>query len=239
MSAIRGKAIGKGYFLDKCLVFSFTCTKFAGESIRSDMKPCGLVKALCGLLLLTRPADAQILTYQLLPGSTITPSGGPTGALTGSFQWQPALLAGFNEVIFEPVSLQLSSASCSLSLYNGTQLNSAAALDSNVFGFAINVQATGLSISTGTIIEYPNDGTYAGSSYAPTEIYLPDLRITPIGGGLYAASLGFTAELVPEPSSSMLLAVAFLPMFIQTIRRQCKDAHSIRNLIVQDHCAAI
>jgi hypothetical protein len=168
--------------------------------------------------------SAQVLTYQLLPGSTITPNNGPTEALTGSFQWVPSPLPGFNEEIFQPVSFNLSSASCTLSLYGGTQFNSAADLGSDVFAFAINVQATGLSISSGTILEYPNDGTYTGSPYAPTQIILPSLKIAPIGGGSYAASLNFTAALVPEPSPSVLLAVGLLLVLARTLQRQRKIA---------------
>ena len=193
------------------------------------VKPFGLLSVLFGLLFLAPPAGAEILIYQLLPGSTITPMSGatatgPTEPLSGTFAWNPVLLSQFNEVAFQNMSFDLGSASYSLSLYTGTQVSSAAALNSDIFAFSINVNATGLSISSGTIIEYPNDGTYAGSPYAPAQINLPDLRMSPIGGGYYAAGLSLYAALVPEPSPCLLLSAAVLPLLVPAVRRRCRWA---------------
>jgi hypothetical protein len=71
-----------------------------------------VLTVLCGMSLLVRPAGAQVLTYQLLPGSTITPASGSTEALAGTIQWVAAPMPQFNQVSFQPVSIDLRSASC-------------------------------------------------------------------------------------------------------------------------------
>jgi hypothetical protein len=185
-----------------------------------------IIKALCAVvLLLGFSTRAQILTYQLLPGATITPwDTGVTEALSGTIQWYSTPLPGFPQQNFEPLVFDLTSATCHLTLYDGTHLNSAAALDSNVFAFAMTVNATGLSLSSGNIQELFNNGTYTGPPDAPTQLNLPDLRIAPLGGGVFFASLSFTAVLVPEPSAPVLIAVALLLMLVWRLKTRKSQA---------------
>jgi hypothetical protein len=151
--------------------------------------------------------NSQVLTYSLLPGATITPMDGsaitgPTESLTGTFQWY-AVSDPFNVGEFDLVSLDFYSDSFHLTLQQPNEYEPFINPPS-VF-FNADVDITGLSIPTGQMDCYMADGTYSGAMEAPDSLTFPDVRISPVGGGNWAAQLTFSAEQIPEPSVTTLL----------------------------------
>jgi hypothetical protein len=147
--------------------------------------------------------NSQIITYALLPGSTITPTVGatPTGpaeALTGTFQ-----LVAVAQGELDDVSLDFSSTSFHLTLHQPNEY--AAGIGPYWVSFGADVEITGLSITAGQMDDPFVSGTYTGPMTAPSFLTFPDIRISPLNGGEFAAQLTLSAQQVPEPSSALLL----------------------------------
>lgn len=147
--------------------------------------------------------NSQIITYALLPGSTITPTVGstpvgPVESLTGTFQ-----LVAVSQGELDDVSLDFSSASFHLTLHQPNEY--ATGIGSYWVTFGADVDITGLSITSGQMDEPFVSGTYTGPMTAPSSLTFPDVRISPLNGGEFAAQLTFSAQQVPEPSSALLL----------------------------------
>jgi hypothetical protein len=162
-------------------------------------------KLIITLALLTAYAplsNSQVITYTLLPGSTITPMigptpTGPTESLTGTFQ----LIADSGE--FDDVSLDFSSTSFQITLQQPNELGTG--IGPSWVSFGADVDMTGLSITTGQMDCPFVSGTYTGPITAPDYLTFPDIRISPETGGNFVAQLTFSAQQVPEPSFALLL----------------------------------
>lgn len=147
-------------------------------------------------------ANSQVLTYSLLPGATITPMNasaitGPTESLTGIFQWCAAS-DPYNVGEFDLVGLDFYSDSFHLTLHQPNEYEPF--INPPLASFNADVDITGLSIPTGQMDCYMVDGTYTGAMEAPDSLTFPDVRISPAGGGNWAAQLTFSAQQIPEPS---------------------------------------
>lgn len=177
------------------------------------------------------PARGQIYTYELLPGSTVTPMtnasvSGPTEQLTGEFQIQAyATNTTFSYVAFKYTSLHFASSSYSFSLLGDPQADLSVGIGDSLADPAVDVSASGLSIGSGMIEYYPDQGSYVGPYYRPTELNFPTLRIAPIGGGLWSGEFTINAVLVPEPSTKALVSLALLVFFF---RRRAKQDNTGR-----------
>lgn len=166
------------------------------------------------------PARGQVYTYQLLPGSTVTPMNGatvtgPTEQLTGEFQIQPhSIDTTFSVEGFQYSSLHFVSSSYSFGLLDTTDYFSVGFGSSPFADPNVDVSVSGMSIGSGTITTYPDEGSYVGPYYQPTELDFPTLRIAPLQGGFWAAEFSISAVLVPEPSTPGLVSFALLVAFI-------------------------
>jgi hypothetical protein len=159
------------------------------------------------------PAKAVTLTYQLLPGATITPyfgadSTGPTEPLSGSFNWTGPVISG-GLVGWNATALSFSSPSFLLTL-NETSVNDVATSVfaspiKTYFSEVVNIQ--GMPIDVGRISTW-TEGTYVGTPSLPTMLIYPELRISPPNGGYWYARITFTAQLVPEPSTWVMALFA-------------------------------
>ena len=159
------------------------------------------------------PAKAITLTYQLLPGATITPylgatPTGPTEPLSGSFNWTGPVNSG-SYAVWNATALSFSSPSFLLTL-NETAVNDVA---TSVFAnpvktyFSEVVNIEGMPIDVARISVW-DEGTYVGTPSLPTLLIYPELRISPPNGGYWYARITFTAQLVPEPSTWVMAAFA-------------------------------
>ena len=154
-------------------------------------------------------AEAALLTYQLLPGGTITPYFGaspigPTEELFGTFTFDELLFDGRNAV-----SLYLYSASYTLSL-NMTSANDVETYfppASNQTNFSEVVDITGMVVDIGELTSF---GTYEGPRSLPTFLSYPDVVIGPLNGGVFRGHMSFTAQIVPEVSSLSLIGVGMI-----------------------------
>jgi hypothetical protein len=168
-------------------------------------------------------AIAKTLTYELQPGSMITPYDGamPTGpseSLTGTFSWNEESSDG-NIFVFNATALNFESPSFHLTL-DTTLAND---LATSIFVsppktyFGEVVDATGLY----TPLEISStEGTYEGSAASPSSISYSDLGLFPHAGGFFLAHLSFTAIQVPEPSTLILLAIGAISLLGWAWRRR-------------------
>jgi hypothetical protein len=176
------------------------------------------------LAIVTNVASAAPRTYVLQPGATITPCYGlPIGdpePLTGTFTWNDPT-PDVNMFLFDAIALDFQSPSFQLTL-DTTPANN---VSSTVFispphsFFYEIVDATGLYMSPLKIDTYDN-GSYEGPADCPTSLTYNDIRLSPVLGGAYAARVSFTATLIPEPSSMVLLAVGAIGLIGYCWRRQ-------------------
>jgi hypothetical protein len=162
--------------------------------------------------------SSTLLTYELLPGSTIYPQFGatqigPAESLTGGFQ-----VVG-DDGWFQAFSFNMSSASYSLTLDSitdpthevGFRINPNPA-QSIIFGGIVDM--TGLSISQGQMGNFLGGVAYfTGPPTAPTFLDLQGLTIAPDNGGYWVANVSFTAELVTSvPDKTATASLLLLGM---------------------------
>jgi len=157
----------------------------------------------------TLSVSAGPLFYELDSGCTITPTGGATEALTGTFQWEqieaPGLVAmNATELFFQSPSLTFT-----INKTPSDDWDWASSLfpDGSAF-FLELVDATGLSLETVLLesfeIEY---GYYTGPIDCPTHLVFQNVKIGNPSGGLWMGRIDMTATLVPEPATVLLLAL--------------------------------
>jgi len=194
------------------------------------MKLSNALLVLFGMAALS--GHGQIYTYQLLPESTIAPMAGdvvtgPAQQLNGIFQLQVGTLdTTWSAQGFNYVNLSFASASYSFSLLTANQGNCSMVFGSDPCAdFLPDVQVGGLSITSGTIHCYPNEGSYVGPYYEPTELNFPTLRLAPLHGGSWAAELSISAVLVPEPSPTVFILLALLVIFLLKRIEQSRQMH--------------
>jgi len=159
-----------------------------------------LVQLVClGIVTDTRAAD--VISYTLVSGSTITPYFGatpigPTELLTGNFDWIQYDCGG-DDVLFCFDATRLDFESQSFSIHLNTTMNiyaSSVFVDSSLTYFDEVVDLTGLGIPIGHIWSI-SDGSYSGPPNRPNSLSYPDEGITPVGGGLFVARLSIIAVL--------------------------------------------
>src|SRR5262249_25038824 len=127
----------------------------------------------------------------------------------------------YNTAAFHMVSLNFSSPSYTLTLLPSNRYLPAIVMDSSaLLGFSMELAATGLSIPAGFMTNYPDDNHYVGDPLVPNSLLCPTMRIAPISGGLWAAAVSFTAVLVPEPSSVILILLAIAAAGFRVWRRR-------------------
>lgn len=151
------------------------------------------------LSIVTNAYAADILRYTLVNGSMITPYYGadpigPPELLTGNFDWiqvEDSNIIGFNATY-----LDFQSESYRIELNNTTvnDLGTSVFKDSCLTYFGEIVDLTDLSVPTGNMQSY-SGGCYSGSPYSPTSLTYTDVRISPVGGGLFVARLSIIAAL--------------------------------------------
>lgn len=157
---------------------------------------------------------ADVYTYQLLPGSTITPTNGPdqlgpSEPLTGTFQWTQEMPDAFNAV-----SLNLSSPSYTFTLRLPIQNEYQSSLFSFSNGtfFAESVDVGGVLapvLSAPTLYSFLQ-GTYEGPADHPTKVTYPGVHLISSSGGASQATISFSAIAVPEPSTFAAAIVGLL-----------------------------
>jgi hypothetical protein len=162
-------------------------------------------------------------TFVLDPGSTITPTGGVAEELTGSFVLRDM---GFDSglSVFDAIALSLKSRSFTLTLDVSPANNVASDLfpDGTSYFYEV-VDATGLAP---TLLQMVSNvkGSYSGTISDPTRLSYSDIKLPPAGGGLYAASINFTATavspVVPEPSSLVLASFGLAGLGLYAMRRR-------------------
>ena len=159
------------------------------------MKFYYLLSAILGVF---TPACAEdVLHYNLLPGSTITPynyGGGPIGStepLAGHLDWVTVLPAPSATILsFEAVDLDFHSESYTLAL-DRTALNDVLSPVHTDSAYTLLSEVTdlnGFDISAGYVSSI-SPGTYYGPATRPVVLRFPDVRISPIGGGAWRAKL--------------------------------------------------
>jgi hypothetical protein len=174
------------------------------------------------LAIVANVASAAPRTYVLQPGATITPCNGlPIGdpePLTGTFTWDDPVNEG-TMFRFEAIALSFQSTSIQLTL-NTTANDFGTSVYKSVptTFFGEIVDATGLYTSLLKISCL--GGSYEGPADCPTSLTYNDIRLAPPGGGAFAARVSFTATLVPEPSSMVLLAVGAIGLIGYCWRRK-------------------
>lgn len=164
--------------------------------------------------------------FELLPGSSITLSNGPTESLSGTFTWaegDPGSIEGVMFTRFDVTELQLQSPSTAFTLSATSNLFVVIALPNGLVGesLAANGYAdvVGLPVSIVNLIGY--DGFYS-SSPTGSGITFPDLRIFDTAGTREFGNMSFTAIQVPEPSSAALCYIALAAAgVLGRIRRRC------------------
>lgn len=175
---------------------------------------------------------AQVLTYQLQPGATITrsPLGGvifPSEPLTGTFQWTFGGTGTSGEPIFDLVSLSFSSPSFSIQMDPAwTSRTFFDSPPSTLGSLGAYVIATGLSPSN---LYFHTIGNYTGPSSAPTSFNFVDNHSLVFYTSIVSfdssysfvgpiADTSFVAVLVPEPSSLILFGLGTLSFLTFTKR---------------------
>jgi len=171
--------------------------------------------ALTGILLCAAAVSvrAQSYTYELLPGSTITPASGatltgPAEALSGTFTLT-ADPGNSNSQIFAFLisAINLTSSNYTLTMNPVPQWISESEGGEFVFNADVNITGN-LSGPYSLLAVY--GGTYAGSTsgdIGPTEIDTNELGIAPDpSGGLWSAQAQFDAIEIPEPSTLGILS---------------------------------
>ena len=147
------------------------------------------VQLIC-LSIATNTHAADVLSYTLLPGSTITPYFGgtpigPTEPLTGNFDWIEFDTAS-TLIGFDATHLDFQSESFRIRL-NATVNGLGTAVffpDSCLTYFDEIVDLEGLGTSVGELSSFDNNGCYSGPPDHPRSLTYPNLGINPVGGGL-------------------------------------------------------
>ncbi len=158
----------------------------------------------CMFFLLTlalQTQGAEPLKYVLAPGSTITPYDGamPTGSaepLAGYFTWISQGYVTGTIIGYNAVELDFQSASCRL-LLNTTLANdigSAVHTDSTLTVFDEVADLSGLTLAAGYVSSLTG-GTYSGPPTRPAVLNYPNVALSPLGGGVFAARLNLMAVL--------------------------------------------
>jgi hypothetical protein len=162
------------------------------------------------------------ITYQLNPGSTLTPfyAGEPTSApwpLTGTFVWEVLPSQGGLQP-FQVVQMDLTAGPYSLSADSSPGDDEASDTFSTGGSYFNEIlDTTGLLLQqlwTTCLAE----GTFTGEFSGPTTISYTDVGMGPVGGGGdWEAFLNFSATAVPEPSC---MALAVTPIWLLARRRR-------------------
>ena len=157
-----------------------------------------LLQIMC-LTLGTNTYATNVLSYVLVPGSTITPlfEGspiGPTQPLIGSFDWIQVDTAS-SLIGFDATRLEFQAGSFRIELNTTVNdLGTSVFPDSCLTYFGEIVDLTGLGVPIGNMASY-TDGCYSGLPDRPNFINYPDVRIAPFGGGFFVARLSLIAAL--------------------------------------------
>ena len=160
------------------------------------------------------------ITYQLEPGSTITPYNGayPTGPsepLTGTFTWLLEYGA------FQPTSLTFQSSSFLLTL-NMTNNDLATSIfpstQTSYFGADV-LDLVGDHNSPLALNSLISLGSYEGLANSPTRLVYPVVYLGPIGAGSVIAELHLVAEQVPEPKAQALTLIGLILFASLKLRR--------------------
>ncbi len=184
------------------------------------MKSLCLLLAGLGLLLPARAAE--VLHYNLLPGSTITPyfgaePTGPTEALSGHLDWL-ALQAPVPDLIlaYNAVDLSFESASFRLVLNRDPVNDVASSVHADSSYTVMNEVAdlTGFDIPAGYLLSV-SPGTYYGPATRPVVLRYPNVGLGPVPSGVWRARLnivaamdGITVNLAPSFAKGPDVAVA-------------------------------
>jgi hypothetical protein len=143
---------------------------------------------------------AEVLHYNLLPGSTITPylgsdPTGPAEPLSGHLDWVSSSLSP-PILSFDTVELSFQSESFSMVLDRTSANDVATAVhtDSQTTVFDEVADLTGFDIPTGYLSSL-SPGTYYGPATRPVVLHYPNVRISPLGGGTWRAKLDIVAAM--------------------------------------------
>lgn len=171
-----------------------------------------------------------ILTYDLLPDSTITPvsDGVPTGpsqSLTGSFSWQqytPSFVVDCNT--FFVTDLDFHASGFSLTLTSGSPDSTTPSDPNGQTDMDAYVNWAGGPPGPYLIGGFA-EGTYTGPATAPTGLKMTE-GFGLASGGLWQDYLYIDATLVPEPSVSLLGIVGLGALFVlrPQIERNCRKS---------------
>lgn len=182
---------------------------------------CALALTTLSIFSTSSILHGQILTYQLQPGSTITPVpvGGvtyPSEPLSGTFQWLIVGTEPNGSPLLETASISFSSPSYSIQLTPGTitttYLDPPPLSDGSLAGL---VTLTGLFPSQAI---FQAAGYYSGPISAPTSVNFSDNSLLALGVAIVSydlrgnyspiADASIVAVLVPEPSTFAILSLA-------------------------------
>jgi hypothetical protein len=167
-------------------------------------------------------ANCQVLTYELLDGN-ISSSAGGSGQITGSFQLVPSGSSGGYD-IFDMTAFSFTSNSLAVSLDPSELLTVQAATGGELAIFSGAVDLKGFGDSQGTIIPsagtQPANALFTGPGTLPTTFHAGSLMIDSSSTGLRLGELLIDAELVPEPSTLLLLVAGAIGLLFAKRRLQ-------------------
>lgn len=166
--------------------------------------------AICLSSLMLSIHVAAATTFELLPGSTITLSNGPTESLSGVFTWQsgePFPIGGELYPRYDVTALHLESASTSFTLSETM----------NVFLVVMTpngLNATRLALAGYADMEGWSDETVYMNEvfgiYGGSQVSFPNVSVLDSTRTVQLGSISFSAMAVPEPSSATLCGIALV-----------------------------
>lgn len=166
----------------------------------ANRRVVGWLLQACCLVLASSSSASEVLTYTLEPESTITPLYGgvpigPTEPLSGGFDWVTFDTGSTNVIGFDATRLEFQSASFTIRLnYTMNDMGTMVFRDSQLTYFGEIVEAESLGVPLGDLLSAIG-GSYTGPADAPSRLSYPDVRISPVGGGLFVARLTLVATL--------------------------------------------
>jgi hypothetical protein len=198
------------------------------------------VRIILALAILTSTSHAATLAYQLQSGSQLTPVGGTTIPVTGSFTISGPINNYFSiqTLDIHPTDPTNQSYNLYSSQYSTDQIYAAQPVNGGggfgggiptpVAGFDATVFASNIPGSS-----LGGSGTYLGASTAPSSFSYPDLELYPLNsGGTFSsrlADLQLVADLaVPEPPTIWLMAIACLWPIARRLRLGSNHRRIIR-----------
>jgi len=194
-----------------------------------------LLQCFASLLAIGASTGRADTTFVLQPGATITPTfGGSSEPLAGSFTWHDfgavtTTIEGFNAV-----ALNFTSPSYTLVLDTtaANEYGSDTFADGTTyFGEVFDVTGLSPSVLFGSSF---TSGQFVGDYHNPTQVTYTNIKLAPLSGGAFMATLNFTATAIPEPVSTSAVAAGLL---LLSARNRRPRRSFLKSLLRTNYCA--